>query len=117
VTSYGINSLFASGGTSLMKIDDVVQPQKTLAFIEGGTPFVAPTYPSNIFASRPGLNHFGKSDKAEGTGLSFADGHAIFWPYHDWRTGDRWQSAAPNSPDVYQLEAWSGGPVPPGVAQ
>jgi len=51
--------------------------------------------------------------------VSFADGHAIFWKYADMRTTNirgagiennvipEWARA---SNDVYQLEAWSGGP-------
>ena len=73
----------------------------------------------------PGANHKDGSGRGVGTGISFADGHAIFWKYSDERTGKMLQSAkemppvyaTPNSPDAYQLEAWSGGPVPPNVAQ
>ena len=63
------------------------------------------------------------------------DGHAVFWQYSDSRLGNVAESlfqglasqtdlqgnvtkltdALTNSPDVFQLEAWSGGPVPPGV--
>ena len=75
-----------------------------------------------------------------------ADGHAIFWTYSDSRTGSLLEALVSgqdgpiitvnqgpnklpvylpvyppftmtNSPDVLQLEAWGGGPVPPGVSQ
>jgi len=124
VISGQINAMFASGGFSFIKLDDCPQPAKTFVFIEGFTKnailfgaFGPPIYPSNLFASRPGMNHFDTDNRAVGTGISFADGHAIFWRYSDRRTGDRSTPFTPNSPDVYQLEAWSGGPVPPGVAQ
>jgi len=128
-SSYQGNAMLAGGGTSFIRLDDVQQPAKTFAFIEGFTtsmsrigpllfgPFNPPIYPSNLFKNRPGLNHFDKYNIAVGTGISFADGHAQFWRYTDPRTGDQASLAAPNSPDVYQLEAWSGGPVPPNVAQ
>jgi type II secretory pathway pseudopilin PulG len=145
-TSYQINGLLA--GTvgapfPLHKLDELSQPSKTFVFIEGCAPqmhintcFNTPIYPSFHLSAGgwPGENHHGSSAAAVGTGISFADGHAIFWPYSDPRSGNLLEAswggllgpitydaqghakfpgdAAPNSPDVYQLEAWSGGPLP-----
>ena len=98
--------------------------------------FTTPIYPAFVFSFNgwPGENHMGKSKVAVGTGISFADGHAEFWNYYDPRTGTILSGAlsggtgpvqsnggiitypssyCPNSPDVFQLEAWSGGPIPP----
>jgi type II secretory pathway pseudopilin PulG len=124
--SYAINSRL----TTPMRIDDVEAPARTFAFIEQastgqviGNVFVAPVYPGIPILSGagwPGENHHGVKAYAEGTGISFADGHAIFWTYSDPRTGNLREAAAAhigaldtNSPDVFQLMAWSGGPLPP----
>jgi Tfp pilus assembly protein FimT len=148
-TSYQINGLLA--GTvgapfPLHKLDELSRPSQTFVFIEGCAPqmyintcFTTPIYPSFHLSAGgwPGENHHGSAAAAVGTGISFADGHAIFWPYSDPRTGNLLEAAwagltgpitydalhhpvfpgdvAPNSPDVYQLEAWSGGPAPLGV--
>jgi hypothetical protein len=95
---------------------------------------------SYVTGSLPGENHHGKGGTAVGATISFADGHAIFWQYADPRTGnlltdwgngnrtfgytDSYDFARvvgagvdANSPDVFQLEAWSGGPVPQGITQ
>jgi hypothetical protein len=100
--------------------------------------FKTPVYPRFAFNSIPGINHTGANSQAAGCTISFADGHAIFWEYADPRTSRivaggalsaviapsngnnayvQGPGGAPNSPDVYQLEAWSGGPVPPGACQ
>jgi hypothetical protein len=52
-----------------------------------------------------------------GTPLSFADGHTIFWQYSNTTTYNPYnQFLAVNSIDVLQLAAWSGiGQTPPGV--
>jgi type II secretory pathway pseudopilin PulG len=88
----------------------------------------------------PGENHMDSSSAgAAGCSISFADGHAVFWTYSDSRTGklvagllhgdygpvqistsgaSTYPNAAmTNSPDILQLEAWSGGPVPQGASQ
>jgi type II secretory pathway pseudopilin PulG len=145
-TSFQLNGLLGGSiGTPfpLRRLDDVAQPAKTFVFIEAaaaafkdggrsqevnGVQFLTPIYPAPVFKllGYPGNNHMGPSGHAAGTGLSFADGHALFWLYTDPRTGtiveDFWSGTstsvtAPNSPDVYQLEAWSGGPVPPNTTQ
>jgi len=107
--------------------------------------FATPIYPQNVFKSGgyPGANHKAASMADVGTPISFADGHAIFWQYADARTGNLAEAfssgqndsfnadpndpkhqlintpteAAANSPDVFQLEAWSGGPIPKGMTQ
>jgi prepilin-type N-terminal cleavage/methylation domain-containing protein len=147
-TSYAVNGLLAGpigAPFTLLKLDDITQPSRTFVFIEQCAPtiqisscFSTPIYPKNFLAlgAWPGENHHGNKVPADGTGISFADGHATFWEYADPRTGSLMESTwggvttvdangvktypgayNPNSPDVYQLEAWSGGPVPPDVSQ
>jgi len=109
-------------------------PGHTYVFIENGTLWgggagvPSAIYPDQmsegIFYARFHLN---RSGFAEGCTISFVDGHAIFWTYaiqdarsnstslhgdfsqfdHEWLSG--------NGPDVLQLAAWSGGPIPPGA--
>jgi len=123
--SYAINNQL-----NLTRMDDVQAPVRTFAFIEQASTgqvisntFATPVYPGVPIlsgAAWPGENHHGARAYAEGTGISFADGHAIFWTYSDTRTGSLKEAASAhigaldtNSPDVFQLMAWSGGPVPP----
>jgi prepilin-type N-terminal cleavage/methylation domain-containing protein len=142
--SYQVNGLLAGEvgfPRTLFTLNQIRHPSATMLFTEGWDAhgwlidsFKVPIYPSKVFASIPGQNHH-----LGGTGgcvLSFVDGHAIFWQYMDWQTnqypdvmpqGTEWNSTqitigppAPiqsGSPDIYQLEAWSGGPIPPGVMQ
>jgi len=124
--SYALNGRLSTP----MRIDDIEAPARTLAFIEQASAgqvvsnvFDVPVYPGIPILSGggwPGENHHGVKAYAEGTGMSFADGHAIFWTYSDPRTGNLREAAAArigaldtNSPDVFQLMAWSGGPMPP----
>jgi len=151
--SYAINA-YLNGGLGnpfpLKKLDDIQSSPNTFVFIEQAYPaiikvggqipgvFATPIYPTIPVlrvSAWPGQNHKGNKAYAEGTGISFADGHAIFWQYADTRTGNLQESfsgglngplytnGAPtplntfpfltNSPDVFQLMAWSGGPQPP----
>jgi hypothetical protein len=154
----GYGALMDGGAKTIFKkLDAVPQAANTFVWIEGATPqptlnkcFKTPTYittnvypmfGSNAFLEDgwPGENHK-NSANAVGTGISFADGHAIFWTYADPRTGSLMEGmlgglygrigSAPygklevyppiimsGSPDVLQLEAWSGGPIPPGMSQ
>jgi type II secretory pathway pseudopilin PulG len=150
-SSYQINGLLA--GTvgnpyPLARLGDISQSDKTFVFIEGCALngilvncFQTEIYPKNAFhvGGWPGQNHSSDGNAKAGTGISFADGHAIFWTYVDPRTSTLLTATAsginntvitingtettkaddilPNSPDLYQLEAWSGGPVPTGVSQ
>ncbi|HEY8751056.1 MAG TPA: type II secretion system protein [Tepidisphaeraceae bacterium] len=83
--------------------------------LHGG--FGSPIYPDG-YCQPLGLYH--RLGSTNGTSISFADGHAIFWQYssdnttavngnHDAIRLDR------SNPDVRQLMGWSGGPIPPGV--
>jgi hypothetical protein len=109
------------------------------------TCFKTPIYPQNALGDFPGQNHKGTTSAVDGTSISFADGHAVFWTYTDPRVANLAEESvsgqlnstnvtnsnpnappqlvtatglfAPNSPDLYQLEAWSGGPVPPGAVR
>jgi len=134
-SSYMMNSFVAGG----IKLDNLTQPAKTFVFIEActnnpfaggmvltGTTFPAPGYPSVMFNGLiwPGENHQDPNTASGGCGISFADGHAIFWQYVDQRTGLLMQESgtpryngARGAGDLFQLEAWSGGPVPPGFDQ
>jgi len=147
--SYAVNGLLNGGiGNPFpyTRLDDIPSPTATFVFIEQSTPFgggAAGTFGTVLYPnppvlrvnSWPGQYHKGYKAYAEGTAISFADGHAIFWQYSDTRTGNLQESftaglngpmyvngnAVPlnkfpfltNSPDVFQLMAWSGGPLPP----
>jgi prepilin-type N-terminal cleavage/methylation domain-containing protein len=89
--------------------------------------FVTPLYPATTFDTAggvPGQNHPAPNGHTAGTGISFADGHAIFWQYSDPNVGNLREifnnvgtldlrKALTNSPDLFQLQAWSGGKIPP----
>ena len=101
------------------------------------TNFITPIYPVTYFRRNgwPAGNHKDGGSVGVGTSISFADGHAEFWKYADVRTGSLMidvlngkygpafvgKSGPPtytdvamtNSPDVFQLLNWSGGPTPP----
>jgi type II secretory pathway pseudopilin PulG len=143
-SSYAVNGLLAGSVGApfpLHKVDEITNAPRTFVFIEQADPhilitntFTTPIYPSPTIAQGawPGENHRGAGASAEGTAVSFADGHAVFWQYSDARTGNLMQltlsgpspvnaagvrsfpnSYLADSQDVLQLEAWSGGPVPP----
>jgi type II secretory pathway pseudopilin PulG len=160
-SSYAVNGLLngpIGAPFTLTKLDEIQSAPNTFVFIEQILPpganvvegtsagntrpktpgcFGTPIYPSPIVDLNgwPGENHRGMKAGAEGTGISFADGHATFWQYSDPRTGNLYESAdsnlngaiivtgagtriyppayLTNSADVTQLEIWSGGPVPP----
>jgi len=172
-TSYQINGLLAGRigiPTTLFSLREIRKAEGTFVFIEGwdstGVTFVktrppnpidlyqitilfnsfqTPISPKPTFTAGgiPGQNHPSLAGRTAGTGISFADGHAIFWQYADARTGNLAEAfssgqndsfnadpndpkhqlintpteAAANSPDVFQLEAWSGGPIPKGMTQ
>jgi prepilin-type N-terminal cleavage/methylation domain-containing protein len=141
-TSYQINGIMAGpvgNPVTFLNLAQVKHPVSTFVFIESFDPngwlvnsFETPQYPARLWNKYevPGQNHLGGS---AGTPLSFADGHAIFWNYADPRTGLILRTATRASPpgggptfllptltggpDMYQLEAWSGGPIPPGYSQ
>ena len=128
---------------TFLTLTQVRHPEGTLLFSEAWdargwlvNSFKVPIYPSKFFGSAPGQNHT-SGQRAGGGGcvVSFVDGHALFWQYADPATSQYpglmpqptfnqlgLQLGPPvpfkvNSADAYQLEAWSGGPVPPGVTQ
>jgi len=131
---------------TMLMLSDIKRPSGTFVFIESYdshgwliNSFLTPIYPRYAFNSTPGINHITRKAGSAGCTLSFADGHAVFWEYADARTsiivasggrnvisipsgtGDayyRGAGGAPSSPDVVQLEAWSGSlPLPPGSCQ
>jgi prepilin-type N-terminal cleavage/methylation domain-containing protein len=144
-TSYQINGMMAGpigNPVTLLNLSQVRHPVSTFVFIESFDPngwlvnsFETPLYPARLWPKFevPGQNHLGGS---AGTPISFADGHAIFWTYADPRTSQILKNAvargsdASGAPtptyllptlsggaDMFQLEAWSGGPIPPGFSQ
>ncbi|HSZ56821.1 MAG TPA: type II secretion system protein [Tepidisphaeraceae bacterium] len=80
--------------------------------------FLTPVYPfANRLSQAPGQNH------GDGCTISFADGHAIYWRYASFYTGllgrlrpsEEAAAVTDQNPDLRQLQAWSGGPIPPGA--
>jgi len=143
-SSYQINGLLAGEigiPQTFFTLSQIKHPSGTFVFIEGFDPngwlinsFKTPIYPSKQFANSgaPGQNHQQGNSTLGGTAISFADGHAIFWTYADPRTSqilNAGSTTPPNtglavisagaltSSDVLQMEAWSGGPIPPGIQQ
>jgi prepilin-type processing-associated H-X9-DG protein len=122
--SYQINGLFAGQSgipQTWLTLSQCRHPDRTFLFIEAYDPrtwlvdsFKTPLYPQKQFNSTPGQNH--SSGGGSGCTVSFADGHAIFWPYASPTTAQIAAARQTRSatPDVCQLEAWSGGPIPPG---
>jgi competence protein ComGC len=101
-------SSFQMNGALPRKLDDLTTASGTFVFIEGA-PMLVSLKLTPTFGGRLGVNHKAASDADVGTPVSFADGHAIFWRYADFRSGVGWGGAfAPNSPDSLQLQAWSG---------
>jgi prepilin-type N-terminal cleavage/methylation domain-containing protein len=142
-TSFQINGMMAGpigNPVTFLNLSQVRHPANTFVFIESFDPngwlvnsFETPLYPARLWPKFevPGQNHLGGS---AGTPISFADGHAIFWNYADPRTAQILKTATPaalggetgptyllptltGGSDMYQLEAWSGGPIPPGFSQ
>ena len=137
--NYQINGVLAGEvgiPKTLFNLSQIKHSRSTFVFTEAFCPygwlinsFKTPIYPERIYSSVdvPGQNHTGGS---AGETISFADGHVIYWPYADPRTGtiamvaergghgaggSDLQNIMGRSIDLYQLEAWSGGPVPPGT--
>ena len=117
--TYSINGYLA--GEDPDRIFTTGQIQKsyaTFVFIEELDPrgyeinsFMVNHYPNQSWNDEPGNMHNGAGI------ISFADGHAIIWPFADQRTYvGQWNQSTPNSPDLRQIQAWVGsGPYPPGV--
>jgi prepilin-type N-terminal cleavage/methylation domain-containing protein len=133
ITSYDMNGLMgrwgillaASGGVSnqplpfkIKVLTDIKHPASTFVFIEVNPAletwgeFVPPVYPKLSPATSTIFHRRGRM--CEGCTISFADGHAIFWNYAVPKDMTDFYLARV---DTLQLAAWSGGPVPPGVAQ
>ena len=113
--------------TILYSTNQIKFPASRFVFIEGSSG--PPIYPFNGFEQHyyailpPGQLHQGscpplpQKDRGAGGGspegctISFADGHAIFWTYAGNVNAEWWEG---NGPDMLQLAAWGGGPLPPG---
>jgi hypothetical protein len=133
------NKIAINNPSYFIRLDDVPLHSETFAFIEGASPYMwlhkcFNTPIGNVFHRNgwPGENHTGKG---AGTGISFVDGHAMYWQYADPRTinlvegltggiyGPPVSRQPPqpplypdnvmvNSPDVLQLEYWRDGRPP-----
>ena len=141
-SNYQINGLLAGAigaPKTFLTFSEIRRASNTLVFIESWDPtgwlvdsFDTPIYPARLFSTfnLPGQTHCAHAGGA-GCTVSFADGHAIFWQYGDPRTGDILRNAQyvggvgrvsivnqfGRNIDVYQLEEWSGGPLPRGFAE
>lgn len=120
--TYSINGYLAGeNGDRIFTTGAIKKAYSTFVFIEELDPrgfeinsFMPTHYPANNWNDIPGNMHINAGI------LSFADGHAIIWPFSDPRTyqGPTQGMSTPNSPDLRQLQAWYGtGPYPPGVVQ
>ena len=99
-------------------VSQVKRPESTMAFVEqsnewysAGTIFVPPVYPDPWCEGLTGRIHT-SGKHADGCTISFVDGHAIFWTYG---ADIKLEFMTHTGPDMLQLAAWSGGPIPPGV--
>jgi prepilin-type N-terminal cleavage/methylation domain-containing protein len=97
--------------THAKKITDIRHPSSTFVFIEEYDPrgfnensFAVDSFPATHWVDRPARWH----DMAGM--ISFADGHAQVWTWDDPLTAKLpdffW--SAPNSPDLKQIQAWTG---------
>jgi len=128
--SYAMNGLLASQQVppglprSALLITDIKHAESTFVFIEpfNTVPcdrYVPPIYTPGVSAAEgfdwpPGRNHW--LGGANGTTLSFADGHAIFWQYANLTTYNPYDNfGAANTGDSLQLAAWSGFQNPRGA--
>ena len=113
--------LAGENGDRIFTTGAIKKAHATFVFIEELDPrgyeinsFMVNHYPSNSWTDVPGNMHINAGI------ISFADGHAIIWPFADPRTYRNPQigMATPNDPDLRQIQAWVGsGPFPPGVVQ
>ena len=84
--------------------------------------FYTSFYPEATFDQLPGVFH--PLSGGNGTPVSFVDGHVIFWQYAhalafagNEATGRSILMASLDTPDLQQLQAWSGGRPPPNIPQ
>jgi prepilin-type N-terminal cleavage/methylation domain-containing protein len=113
-TIYSLNQLLAGPLQPVRTLSLVKRAERTFVFIEGGSndlhmtiarsigPFLPPLYPSTTLPVNSKLGFFHALGQANGTPVSFADCHAIFWQYV------RQVTDSDRTADVIQLEAWNG---------
>ena len=121
--TYSINGHLAGEGPLPIYTQGAIKKAyATFVFIEELDPrgyeinsFMVNRYPANSWVDVPGNMHINAGI------ISFADGHAMIWPFADPRTYKNnpvQGMATPNNPDLRQLQAWYGtGPYPPGIVQ
>ena len=120
--TYSVNGYLAGeDGARIFTTGAIKKAYATFVFIEELDPrgyeinsFMVNHYPAQTWTDVPGNMHINAGI------ISFADGHAIIWPFADPRTyqNSSQNMSTPNSPDLRQIQAWYGtGPYPPGVVQ
>jgi prepilin-type N-terminal cleavage/methylation domain-containing protein/prepilin-type processing-associated H-X9-DG protein len=121
--TYSINGYLAGENVDrIFTTGAMKKAYATFVFIEELDPrgyeinsFMPTHYPSNNWNDIPGNMHGNAGI------ISFADGHAIIWPFSDPRTyknNPLQGMSAANSPDLLQIQAWYGtGPYPPNIVQ
>jgi len=120
--TYAINGYLAGeNGDRVFTTGAIKKAHATFVFIEELdvrgyliNSFMPTHYPSNNWNDIPGNMHMNAGI------ISFADGHAVIWPFADPRTyqNSSQNMNTPNSPDLRQIQAWYGcGPYPPGIVQ
>jgi prepilin-type N-terminal cleavage/methylation domain-containing protein len=133
--SYGINGLLGdgvSGGgimyrtnmpglNKLLKLSQIRRAERTFCFCEMSllfrSEFQTPTFPLMQAMSEftePGRFHNRSDGWPQGTTISFADGHAIFWQYAVAPVSIRKRSWAQewvvaDGPNILQLASWAEG--------
>jgi len=128
IRSYSLNSLLLGEGPEdqntgkiYKHLSEIRKPHATFVFIEEWDPrkylinsfmvlpYAAPGTPAkyNIdqWVDIPAPQH-GRVGL-----LSFADGHAIMWPWSDpmtWKRNGQFNTVTPNNPDLRDLQGWRG---------
>ena len=138
-TSYGVNCLLGpvsfpnqppTTGSLLSPyyantLGQIKHADHTFVFMEIGSPDFIETIPTARVLIYPtsddigllvGRIHRDNHANPDGCTVSFVDGHAIFWAYDRNTTvfPDGSSYLGPGSSNMFQFEAWCGGPIPPG---
>ena len=115
---YGVPGPASFLNVMFYTLTEIKHPSSTMVFVEQSNNYysstggiVLPVYPNPWQDGWTGRIHT-SGGRFDGCTVSFVDGHAVFWSY----SGDIVREfAARTGPDMLQLAAWSGGPIPPGV--
>ena len=99
--------------TSFVDGDDPDADEMRIKF-SFNSPIYSPAKPPTIFHTLPG--HYHALGSSNGAMISFIDGHVTFWQYTYPKIATGYSVNTTNAGimvDLVQLEAWSGGPLPP----